>query len=201
MTPYQTLTQPWRQAVAVWTVMAQAQTEFTLRMMGLTAPRLTARRPSPAPVAAPASAPEPVAAEPVAVPVVSVVVDAPVVAEAAAAPEPAPSAEVVPLRLVTEAIAAATAPEVEMLPEAEPEASPFVAEEPASDEPLAILAEPAQEEHEEFVQAAVQSLVAEDEAPAALTDLLPKEAAPSTPRPARRAPTGSRRAPKAKRNS
>ena len=195
MTPYQTLTQPWRQAFAVWTVMAQAQTEFTLRMMGLTAPRLAARRASPATVVALPRAPEPVAT-----PELVALAEAPVVDEVAATPEP--SAEVVHLRLVTEAstpaIAAATAPDALALPEAEAVAAPFVAEEPFQEEPLAVLAEPAHEGHEDLVQAAVQALVAEDDAPAALENLLPEAAAAAT---SRRTSTGSRRAPKAKRSS
>ncbi|WP_037284699.1 hypothetical protein [Rubellimicrobium mesophilum] len=176
MTPYQTLTQPWRQAVAVWTVLAQAQTDFALRMMGLTAPRTVARRPSSVPVAVLPPVSEPVAEVP--------------------AEEEAPdhSAEVVPLRLVTEAsapaIAAATAPEVEALPEPEPEAAPFVAEE----EPLAVLAEPAPQE--DLVQATVQSFV--EETAAAVAELRPE---PATARPARRAASGTRRPGKIKRGS
>ena len=52
-----TFTQPWRSAFAVWTVMAQAQTEFALRAMGMTAPRTGRRRARPCP-----APPSPVAA-------------------------------------------------------------------------------------------------------------------------------------------
>ena len=37
MNAYQNLYQPWRSAIAIWSVLAQAQTEFALRLMGISA--------------------------------------------------------------------------------------------------------------------------------------------------------------------
>jgi hypothetical protein len=187
MNPYLTFTQPWRSAFAVWAVMAQAQTEFTLRTMGMMLPRTAARRPSPAPIIP-------------AAPTHVVLLDATAAPEPG--PEPTPVAEVVPLRLVTEAsasaIAAATAPEPEALPEPEPEVAPFVASEEPAEVAPAVLAQPVPAE--DLVQAAVQSLVeAAGETPAALADLLPGTT-PASP-PTRRSATGARRGGRTKRGA
>ncbi len=184
MNAYQTFTQPWRSAFAVWTVMAQAQTDFALRAMGMTMPRMAARRSGPVPSEAPKLAPVALPGAPAAVETAPV----PVVGEPS-------SAAVVPLRLVTEAsasaIVATTVP-----PEAESTATSFVAAEEPKAEASAVLAEP---QGDDLVQAAIRPLVAAVEGPpAALHDLSP-EVVPATPASSRRGATG--RGGKAKRNS